>query len=233
MSSVLNKIKTHDIRFKNKESIQYIEDVIMLTGEAHLLENVHGLVIETEINYPNIGEALESRKEHGPFYNHKIILSVGAFTRDLEFVPRKRPEGFTSSTGIGALVQFESEIKIFEEAYSKQLTEPKMRRLDTLGGITKNADKGSLFDLSPAVSVTEYTEEVVKRISLSRPILRKLLDREVLAKEFFDQIKEEMLDLGCPYYTFKRPDGRSFLVLLENSPEVEIRAYGYAKEIKK
>lgn len=232
--TLMGMLEENDLRFG--------DHTIMVTGNGFLLREMHGILLETEEHYPDLelddGKVLRtcsnSYVEDLVFKNY-IMLSIGSLSRYANregfTVKKRRPQGFVSSSSSGKEAQISSDIIEFSEMYSSELTEPKIRRYNTDGGITiASKDDGSLFDLSDATVVTKNTEEVVKRVKIPHSILMELLKDKDAGKQFFKQIKEEMESLGCPHYTFKRPDGCEALYREDYHSNIELRACGIRLE---
>ena len=218
------------------------DHTIMVTGNGFLLRSHHGIILETEEYYPDLelddGKVLKlysnSYSEDLVFKNY-IMLSIGSLSRYSNregfTVKKRRPQDFVSNSSSGKELQIRADIEGFCELYSEELTEPKIRKYNTDGGITiANKDDGSLFDLEEAPIVTKNTEEVVKRIKIPHTILLDLLNNKKEGKQLFKQIKEDMTSLGCPHYTFKRPDGCDALYREDYHSNIELRACGMRLE---
>ena len=219
------KFKTHDLQVKETG------DIILCTGNIVLLRNRHGLVIETEEDYSNL-EFNEKIPELDDFlFENKIAVSIGSFDRNIDFIKRVRPSGFISKSCNNKNASFNIAIETFIQRNKDRLDSHKLRNLNTRGGITvAHGDIGALFDLKDAPILSINKGEVVKRLKIGYDMLTELNKSSELSKELFDQIEEEMSELGCPYFTFSRPDEGVILRRDEEFSEyVEIRAYGLEK----
>ena len=219
----VEKLKDKDLKRKDGGK------VFLLTGHSRMLQTHHGVVIETEQDYPEITKTPDNGEQKG-FYNNYVIIGTGDLYRNYELIDKVRPEGFkTSSTAIQE-AHFSDECDLFLEKASSIIKKNKVRRLDIGDGITLVVDEGSLFDLSDPAELKELTSEVVKRLSISEELIRKLSSSGHLIKELFQSIDEQMQELGCKYYTFDRVDGGSILRILEGKRAAEIRAVGYKQK---
>jgi len=209
---------------------------IMLTGRSFLLQDRHGVVFETEVPYSSFETedgkkvSLEQISDLDLIYENHIAVSIGLLTRHGKFVKKERPEGFVSNSTEGLELQIETEMEQFVEKYSNRIKTPKMNRYNMEGGVTLAPSEGACFMLDSAAVLSENKNEVIKRIKISAEILRDMLENENKTNSFFDQIDEEMKSLGCRGYTFKRPDGETYLTRDPASKTIELRAYGMAKD---
>ena len=222
----MNEVK--NLIFK-KCDLKRISDgkVFMLTGHYFLLEAMHGVVLETEHRYDDMCPKVNGLDED-LFYDNYVIISTEAIHSEFDLIEQERPDGFKSSTKASEINSFDAMIALFEKIYYDKLNSPKMRRFNTGGGVTFNADSGDLSSLTPHSIITENTVSIVKRVAFSNTLLRKLILNEYYVDQIFAQIKEEMEELGCTHYTFIRHDG-SILRRLQLTKDVELRAVGLKK----
>ena len=204
LDNFLDKAKTNDLMLG--------DTIIMLTGNG-FLSGLFG-----------------KRTDKDGFYNE---ISKWAYGRS-KFVPRKRDKGFISKSSEGLNNQIDLDIETFEELYRDQLIGSGVRFYNVEGGFTfeDGSGEGSLFDLNSSTKVERLETGVVKRLSVPHDILQELINNKPRTVSFFKNIDEEMKKVGCDYYTFKRVDGGGFLSRYESSKNIEIRAYGMAKEKK-
>ena len=233
LDNFLDKAKTNDLMLG--------DTIIMLTGNGFLLEQRHGYILETESSYPDdiiyedhVLHLHEVLLEEDSLFDNYISLSVGFISRLGKFVPRKRDKGFISKSSEGLNNQIDLDIETFEELYRDQLIGSGVRFYNVEGGFTfeDGSGEGSLFDLNSSTKVERLETGVVKRLSVPHDILQELINNKPRTVSFFKNIDEEMKKVGCDYYTFKRVDGGGFLSRYESSKNIEIRAYGMAKEKK-
>lgn len=221
----LNASKTMDLM--HKESGQ----VIMLTGRGFLLEGKHAITLETEGDY--IGSEDVHSPIEGDLFSNSICISIGAIHRNFEFVDRVRDNDFISNLNRESVTQMRDAISTFLNNNNSTLSR-KLRVLNMDGGVTSvnlRKKEHGLFDLADSAVLCKNEVQVVKRIRIGFDMLCDLNSDKSLNDEFFRTLDEEMLELGCEYYTFERPDGGSILNrYTEYLNFVEIRAHGLAKE---
>lgn len=114
----------------------------------------------------------------------------------------------------------------FEETFKVDLLSNKIKRFNITNSITIGDDEGSLFNLQSPDVVTENSVDIVNRIVLTKEMVQDILINPYKGRALFDQIKDEMEDLNCPYYTFTRPCGKGFLTFREGDDNIELRACG-------
>lgn len=229
MNSLLTKMKTHDILLGDIK--------LKLTGNAFLLSHAHGIVAETEIHYNDIeaedGKIIklnhESQEGIDSHFINYIVISLDILNKDKIWIKKDRPENFTSTKCDDKEDRLNDLVDAFSDKYKTQLETPKISHINTRGGITLAGGEGDLFDLNSSKRVTLNKHEVVKRLNLDESILRGMLISEVVAANFFDQIKEEFAELNCHNYTFKTPGGELF-IRNPFSKYVEIRVYGLRED---
>lgn len=232
-----NEVQTLKEILKEREDLKIGDSTLMVTGNLFLLEARHGVLFETEEHYGDItlpdGKVVNtysSSYEDDLIFENYVMLPITTINR-YGSVKKRRPEGFVSKSSTSKELQIKTDIDSFMEMYSEELKEPKIRIYNTDGGVTiGKKDDGALFDLAKAPIVTKNTEEVVKRLKIPHKILMELLEDRDKGKAFFNQIKEEMKSLGCPHYTFERPDGEIKLYRKEFHSNIELRAYGMRLE---
>lgn len=222
MSNCIEELKTKDLKCGRTGII------IKCTGNADTLMARHGIVIETEEDYTSI-EGFYPIEDHneGNMFKNGFIVSIGLFTRDLDFIERVRHEGFVSENCSAEVMRTDATIVSFTEKYKKELSESRIQRYNIGDGVTIEAGDGSLFDLADPAILTKNTEEVVKRIKISPELLREMTIDYGRGEELFRLIKEQMTSLNCPHYTFKRPDTDDTLLKFSKfEKDVELRACG-------
>ena len=225
---LLENIKTYDIQLMDHDNI-----IIMCTGNAAMLEGRHGIIIETEEDYSDI--CTSGNSSNFLFENSVIVSLRGLLTslgKDSVFIKRVRPSGFKSKSCTNKNTSFDIAIETFIQRNKDRIDSHKIRNLNTRGGVTvANYDLGALFDLTEAPILSMNKGEVIKRLKIGYEMLTELNKSSELSKELFDQIEEEMSELGCPYFTFSRPDEGVILRRDEKfSKYVEIRAFGLEKK---
>lgn len=127
-------------------------------------------------------------------------------------------------------------VKEFNDKYSENLSRFKLENVSFLKAdigkdYTDSADQDkSAFTLkSPEELKFKYNQrrEIVKRVSISRPDLIKIIADENLLDEVLVAFDNFMTDKGCTSYTYKPPGTDEYLRMFEGKPSFELRCVGY------
>ena len=136
MIDYLDFIKEHDLIING--------NLYLTTGNASILENRHGLVVETCIKYNDMNSDADPDCE----FENYIQIPMSVITKKTDH-PKKvnRPKGFSFVDLHPKNAELEYYSRLFEERFKTILDSKEMSIFDVEGGITIGGNEGSLFDL--------------------------------------------------------------------------------------